>query len=173
MDVAIRIAVHLGLVVWVIVVHELGHYVAGRAAGVPGARMRIVLHRYPFHVALDDAGTWRSPVDGSRYAGVMQELIGTTGGLLLFIVGGLVMQTIGAAGVALVLRIAGLAGLGWFTLAFSAGMVFFYLAIEGVGALVPAMPPGDVRGMLSISPVGGAATLVAVVAAHAVLLLVW
>lgn len=173
MAVALTIAIHLGLVAWVIIVHELGHYLAGLAAGVPSGRMRIVLLRYPFHVALEDGGSWRSPVDGARYAGLMQELIGTSGRLFLFVSGGLAMQTVGAGAVAIVLRAAGLAGFGWFTLAFSAGMMLFYLAIEAVGTLVPAMPPGDVRGMVAISPVGGVATIVVLAAAHAFALLRW
>ena len=173
MEIALRIALHFAVVGGVIVVHELGHFVAGLAAGVPANRMRIVLYRYPFHVALSSGGSWCSPMHGRAYAEAAQNLMSGTGALLLFAAGGMVLQTIGMAIGALVLRAVGAAGLGWFAVALSSGMILFYLLIEAAGLLIRAVPPGDIRGMVAISRLGGVAVVATVVAVHAVMLVLW
>jgi hypothetical protein len=87
MDQAVTIAVHVAIVFGTIVIHEIGHFLAGLAGGVSPRRMKIVLLRYPFHVALREGDQWLSPTDGTLYASAAQTLIPHTAGLFLFVAG--------------------------------------------------------------------------------------
>ena len=171
MTVAVRAVAYVAIVVGLIVVHELGHYTAGLIAGVPPRLMKVVLVRYPFHVALRDRDAWRSPAEGAAYAGLLQRLIPRSEALLLFASGGLILQAIGATAFVAAFSALGDGGLAFFAATYSAGLVAAYLAVELVGSFVPRMPAGDVRGMLSVSVAGGSAILVLLVAAHAGLVL--
>lgn len=62
---ALAIAALVGLVT---VVHELGHYVTARIAGIPASDRRIVFAAFPPHVALPDGGEWVSPFQHERFS---------------------------------------------------------------------------------------------------------
>jgi hypothetical protein len=128
MQSALPVSVHVAIAIGTIIVHEAGHFLAGLLAGLPAGNMKIVLHRYPFHVALRDGDAWRSPVEDAVYAEVAERLIPRTGALFLFVSGGLMVPTVAVA-----------------------GLVLFHLGIEAVGALIPAMP---VAGESSYPPEG-------------------
>lgn len=59
-------------VIWAtILIHELGHYYAGRSiAEVPADRIKLVAPYFPRYVALSDGETWVSPADLDRYRSV-------------------------------------------------------------------------------------------------------
>ena len=51
MSLALTILIHALIIGSIIVVHELGHYVAGRMAGVKAPSMRVTVWKVPPHVA--------------------------------------------------------------------------------------------------------------------------
>ena len=74
-------------------VHEVGHYLAGWAAGIPAAEMRIRLFTFPQHVALRDGERWVLPFDLESYFAVMRRHLLTTPRLYLYTAGGMLLET--------------------------------------------------------------------------------
>lgn len=63
------------VVIWaVILVHELGHYYAGRRiVGIPGEDIRLVAPYFPRYVALRDGEEWVAPTELGRYRSVYER----------------------------------------------------------------------------------------------------
>ena len=74
-------------------VHEVGHYLAGWAAGIPAAEMRIRLFTFPQYVALRDGERWVLPFDLESYLAVMRRHLLTTPRLYLYTAGGMLLET--------------------------------------------------------------------------------
>lgn len=77
-----------------IALHELGHFLAGMAAGIPASQMKIRLWTFPQHVALRDGDEWLSPRSYQRYASRSWALLSSHGGMLAYVSGGLVVETV-------------------------------------------------------------------------------
>jgi hypothetical protein len=78
-----------------ITVHEAGHYLAGRCAGIPARDMRIRLLRFPQHVELRDGGDWVSPVANiQRYIDVQWQRLKTIPRVYAYVSGGLLLETV-------------------------------------------------------------------------------
>jgi len=92
--VGIRCAV---VVFCLVVVHEFGHYAAGRFVGVPAEVMRIRIFTYPPHVELKDADTWVVPWN-HRYGTLAQRHIKSRRDAIFVISAGLLLQTVVFAG---------------------------------------------------------------------------
>ena len=62
-------------VIWAaILVHELGHYYAGRSiAEIPADRIKLVAPYFPRYVALSDGERWVGPSDLERYRSVYAQ----------------------------------------------------------------------------------------------------
>lgn len=76
-----------------IVVHEAGHYLAGVAAGIPARDMKLVLLRFPQHVAVRDGEKWVSPVsDMERYISVTRNHLRSRKAAFLWVAGGMVSE---------------------------------------------------------------------------------
>jgi hypothetical protein len=131
-----------------IAVHELGHYLAGWAAGIPRSIMRIRLRAFPQHVALWDGERWVSPLELDSYLAVMSRYLRTTPRLYLYTAGGLVFETAFTAGVSLTLLwldrpklVVVVAGMSlWIVLSYA-----FFMDIPQ--AIRRGHPWGDVSGM--------------------------
>jgi hypothetical protein len=88
------------LLVWciayyvIVVVHEAGHYLAGILIGIPAREMKIVLSKFPQHVALKDGEQWVSPVETSRYVQLAERFMPTTSKALTFVAGGFILETL-------------------------------------------------------------------------------
>lgn len=63
------------VVIWaVILVHELGHYYAGRRiVGIPGEDIKLVAPYFPRYVALRDGEEWVAPTELGRYRSVYER----------------------------------------------------------------------------------------------------
>src|SRR6516164_11192108 len=115
-----------------VAVHEVGHYLAGWAAGIPAAEMRIRLFTFPQHVALRDGERWVLSFDLESYLAVMRRHLLTTPRLYLYTAGGMLLET------AFVLTVCVLAlrwGQHWLALlvaGMSLGMLLVYLAAMDV-----------------------------------------
>ncbi|UJH70374.1 M50 family metallopeptidase [Ornithinimicrobium sp. INDO-MA30-4] len=79
---------YAALAIWVaVIVHEVGHYLAGLAAGVPARAMRVRMEAPP-HVDLGDGEVWLSP-DDEEYVEVFRQYASSAGAAWLFVAGDL------------------------------------------------------------------------------------
>src|SRR5215471_14270994 len=75
-------------------VHEVGHYLAGWAAGIPTSEMRIRLFTFPQHVALREGERWVPPFDLESYLVGMRRHLLTTPRLYLYTAGSMLLETV-------------------------------------------------------------------------------
>ncbi len=148
MGAAIAFVTCLACSLVLIPVHELGHYLAGWAAGLPRHDMRIRLLAFPQFVALRHEGAWASPREhGEDYAAMCQHPT-TPGRIFLFTAGGFLLETALAAtfgGVALSL---GYPGLTLVIVGMSLGMNAVYVLVMDLPwALKFGHPCGDMTGL--------------------------
>lgn len=78
----------------IVVVHETGHYLAGLWIGVPRREMKIVLSKFPQHVALRDGEQWVSPAETDRYVQLAERFMPSTSKALIFVSGGFILETL-------------------------------------------------------------------------------
>jgi len=86
-----------------ITVHEWGHWVFGRLAGLPAARMRVRLFMFPQQVQLRDdqhGREWVSVSDFDRYWVLLTQSVPSKRGQFAYVVGGFVFETIFLTGLA-------------------------------------------------------------------------
>ena len=136
-----------------IAVHEVGHFLAGWAGGIPLSGMRIRLLTFPQHVALRDGVEWVSPVqDLQRYVAVMQRHLGSGVRLFLYTAGGLIVGTVFTVAAVVLAKMTGLSGVATMVAAQSLGMGWIYVFVMDLPqALRRGYPAGDISGMWSIS----------------------
>jgi hypothetical protein len=91
----------------------------------------------------------------------------------LFVSAGLITQTLYATLLFLVLRVAGLPGIAWMGLSYSAAMVLFYLSFDPILTLITKHQTGDVTAMFALAPGRSLVTLSSIVVLHAVLLILF
>jgi len=88
------LAICLGSLFVIIVVHECGHYMAGCLVGIPFADMRIRLFTCPPHVALrEDDESWVSPKDYRHYVALSRRYLETCFEAVIYVSSGLLTQT--------------------------------------------------------------------------------
>jgi hypothetical protein len=166
----------LAAVFGVIALHECGHFLAGIAAGIPAAQMKIRLFTFPQHVALRDGATWLSPVrDYHRYAERSLMLTKGKRGGIAYVAGGLVAQTIVVVLFVLVWRALGFSQLWLFplTLALVAVPPLYFFA-DLVFTRIARRPCGDFSVLWQLSPVASVIVTGITIAGHlAVLACVW
>ena len=75
----------------VIVVHEAGHLLVARVAGVAPQDVRLVLNSWPAHVQLRSGSTWRSP-DDPDYAPTFLAHRNSVGWAAAFVSGGFLLE---------------------------------------------------------------------------------
>lgn len=78
-------------------VHECGHWVFGRLAGLPSRCMRIRLLTFPQQVQLRDGKTdnaWVSVSDFDRYWSILTQSVPSKRGKFMYVVGGFVFETV-------------------------------------------------------------------------------
>jgi hypothetical protein len=152
-----KIPVFIGcLLFWavILVLHELGHFLAGVCLGVPRRKMMIRLFTWPPHVAIADGPEWIHPIrQHARYASVAKRYVRGRAGAILFIAGGVIGQTIGFVALMLVLARLGLPRY-WYT-PLTLSVVFplcFYIISDVLQALRTQKPQGDFSALWRLSP---------------------
>jgi hypothetical protein len=129
-------------------VHEAGHYLAGRAAGIPAAEMRIRLLTFPQHVALRDGERWVPPFDLGPYLAVMRRNLRTAPRLYLYTAGGMLLETAFMLAVCVLALRWGQQWLALLVAGMSLGILLVYLAAMNVPmAIRRGHPWGDVSGL--------------------------
>lgn len=170
MSLTVTIALHAAVILSLIVVHEMGHYLAARIAGVSGNDLRIALFRLPPHVALADGKEWVGPRQAERYGEILQQRLSGSRSLFWFVAAGLTVQTLYAVLLFFVLAAIGASVLGWMGLSYSAAMLIFYLGFDPMMTWISGHQTGDITAMFAVAPLRATVTLLAMVALHAVLL---
>ena len=154
-----------------IAVHEVGHYLAGLTAGIPARSMRVVLLAFPQHVVLRDGDAWVSPVkDIARYIAVARSYIATRAGAFRYVAGGIVVETIFAAGVSLAALHAGWSVVAFWTAAMSLALYAInVLLMDLPWALLHRHSVGDTSGLWEIARLPAVVFTVAVIAVKVLL----
>lgn len=88
------LAAVVGFAWGLVVIHEYGHWAAGRGFGVPADSIRVRIQNPP-HVALRNGERWLSPSDPG-YADVYQAHRGGIGPAWLFIAAGEIAESVAA-----------------------------------------------------------------------------
>ena len=157
---------------WVaVLVHEAGHYLAGRVVGVPARAMRIRLTTAPPHVALRDEERWLAP-DQSGYIGAFTRQRNSAAAAWFFIAGGFVVETAAVLAAGFALQDAGT--VAPIVLLTSTCILLLYLGADVLGSLRGGQPYGDAGAMWRLHAGGTVLLLAAALAGRAVVLaLVW
>ncbi len=148
-----------------IIIHEAGHYLAGRIAGIPAHAIRIRLITFPQHVALLDREGWVSPSDYRRYVSATDRYLHTSGSVFAFIAGGPLFET---AVVAIACTIA--IALGYPKPAFVIASValglqlVYFLLFDLVLSWLKNVPAGDAAGLWVLSRIGAISVMLGIFA---------
>jgi hypothetical protein len=81
------------LILVLIAVHEAGHWLFGRWAGIPAERMRVRLLTFPQRVELRDDRGWVTVSEFDRYFKGLHRVVPSVGGQFLYVSGGFALET--------------------------------------------------------------------------------
>lgn len=131
------VPVTLGVVlvtVWAVaLVHQLGHYVAGRRiVGIPGPDMRIASLLVPRYLALRDESTWVLPREFERYRACYERHDPGYEQLERFVAGGEIIQTLVVVPVAVALAVASHGWMASVLVSSSIGVTVVLVAVDAV-----------------------------------------
>jgi len=139
----------------VILLHELGHYYAGRRmAGVPADDITLVLAAVPPHVALRDPddGAWVPPTEYGRYWAVYERHDPERAHAERFMAAGDIVQAGIVVPAALVLAVAGFDDVAFALVVLSIAAVLLQVLYDAALTLSANRPRGDYSGLWQVSP---------------------
>jgi hypothetical protein len=133
------------VVIWgVILVHELGHYYAGRRiVGIPGDEIKLVAPYFPRYVALRDGEEWVSPSELDRYRSVYERHDPDREHEQRFAAGGELVQAAVVAPVGVAASLFVSPDIGVTILTASLLVFAVYAGIDTVATLYRGRPSGD------------------------------
>lgn len=142
------------VVIWaVILVHELGHYYAGRKiAEIPRDRIKLVAPYFPRYVALSDGEQWVAPTDLARYRSVYAQYDTEDEHERRFAAAGEVIQAGIVAPIGFVLGVLVAPDLGIIILSASLLVSVVYAAIDAGATLYRGELSGDYSLLWQSSP---------------------
>ena len=147
-------ALNTVVIATLVAVHEAGHYAAGRAIGIPGSGMRIMLFQWPPHVALrPPAAEWIAPMQIDRYVDVLNRYANNPRDHFVFVGGGHGAEwlaVVGLTGSALAIDHAMLLAAAERVVQWALILSVIYLIIDVVGTLRHKRPHGDFSGQWMI-----------------------
>lgn len=136
-----------------ITVHEIGHWMMGRVAGIPRRDMRIRLFTFPQQVVLRDGDAWISVSDYARYWGIVRRHVPSRTGQYLYVVGGFLFETVFLVALAVALWRAGYALFAAVAVGVSLMMyVIYLLAMDIPQSRATGQPWGDTSILYSLAP---------------------
>lgn len=151
LTVLVQAAAALGFAWGLVMVHESGHLLAGRARGVPAAAIRVRMASPP-HVALLGPDGWRSP-DDPDYVEVFRYHDASGVGAVVFISAGIVAATAAAMGLFVVFDLVGRDAGGTLVLVVSLALLVGSIVVDLIGTWRSGRPHGDVSALWNVSPV--------------------
>lgn len=155
-----------------IVIHECGHYLAGRLGGIAASDMRIRLLHFPQHVELRDQERWVSPVtDSDTYVTLVWHYLRTRGRVFRYVAGGLVLETIATSVAATSCILAGYPKMALAIIAMSWCLLLPWLVLDGI-MIARGRIFGDLSGLWQLAA-APTALLIIVMIAIRVALMAW
>ena len=147
--------INLTVIACLFIIHESGHYLAGRLIGIPAKHLKIQLFFSVPHVALSDGdGSWISPTDHERYINRLADFSSEEWRDYLFVAGGHATEFFVVVGIAVA---AVFTGDGYLLKAASL-FVFFSLMLSAIYLLIDLFstfkygyPSGDFSAQWMIS----------------------
>lgn len=149
----------------IVVIHESGHYLAGLLIGIPRQEMKIVLLKFPQHVALRDGEQWVGPLETGRYVQLAERFMPTAPKALIFVAGGFVLETL-----CLLLWVVLRLPYYQVGIALAVMMTLLYLISDVVMFRRTRQASMDFSALYSISPLWGGMLVVAIVGSQCLIL---
>jgi hypothetical protein len=146
----------VALVIVTTAVHEAGHWLGGRAAGVPARAMRVRLG-WPPRVDLRDGDGWVSPMDYARYVAIAERHLPTTERAFVYVAGGPVVETAVVTAACVAAVSLGAPGVALAVAATALGLHALYTAGDLALTWRRGTPCGDASALWAISPAGAVA----------------
>ncbi len=142
------------IVVWaVLLVHEFGHYYTGRQIiEIPKSDIKLVSFLFPRYVALRDGDDWVAPTEFERYRSVYERHDPSYEHLERFVAGGEIIQTLVIVPVAIILALAGFAGIATTVLGISMLTTLVYVIVDALWTWQSNTPSGDYSALWAVSP---------------------
>ena len=105
---------YFGMVFLLIVVHECGHYLAGRIGGIAAGNLQLRLFAFPQHVVLRSGEDWIAPTKNiDRYVELVWEYLKTKPKVYLYVAGGFLLETLFTVTLCVGLILAGYEKMAW------------------------------------------------------------
>jgi hypothetical protein len=144
----------LGAVFGIIAVHECGHFLAGRIAGIPAGAMQVRLLAFPQHVALRSDGRWLHPsTEYEQYAQAAMGYLQDRRRAVLYVAGGLAVQSVAFAALLAALAAVGVPRFWVLPVAGAmASVPVLYLGADVIFTALSRKPCGDFSFLWRISP---------------------
>lgn len=150
------LAANVALLFVLIAVHECGHWLMGRMAGIPAKAMKIRLFTFPQRVDLWDGPELISVREFDRYHALLLKYVPARGGRFLFVVGGFLFETCLLLALTLVLAANGVRLYAIVAPGVSLLMYLIYLFVMDIPqARSTRRPYGDTTILYSLAPAGG------------------
>lgn len=167
------LSANAALVFVLIVVHECGHWLMGRVAGIPARAMKIRLFTFPQRVDLRDGRELISVKSFDRYNSLLLKYVHSQGGRFLFFVGGFLFETCFLIAFTMLLATNGF----WLYAIVAPGvsllMYLIYLFVMDIPqARSSQRPYGDTTLLYSLTPAGGVAVAGFMIGVRVLLMLI-
>ncbi len=151
MSALIPVLITLLMLLFVVAIHEAGHYIAAGIAGVPARDRRIVLFGLPPHLLLRHDDGWATPFQNDRYRVAYGRHDPTRRHARLFTAAGLLAQTL-VVPVGILLVVAGFT-IGQGLIRLSLNFYIVYVIWDLVATAIRGRPFGDTTQLWRLSPV--------------------
>jgi hypothetical protein len=166
---------NVALLFVLIAVHECGHWLMGRVAGIPAGAMKIRLFTFPQRVDLRDGQELISVKEFDRYNALLLKHVPSRRGRFLFVVGGFLAETCLLIALTILLAASGVRLYAIVVPGVSLLMYLIYVLVMDIPqARSVQRPYGDTTILYSLTPAGGAAVAgFMIIARIALMLAVW
>jgi hypothetical protein len=153
---------HLAFVFLLIAVHEGGHYLVGRLAGIPGKHIRIRWLAFPQYVSVRFQERWLSPSDVGEYVTAVWHYLKIRPRVYWYVAGGFLLETLFTVPAFILFLTFGLENLATPLVRMSAALLLPWLLIDTV-MIVRGQIMGDFSALWQLSPWPTAVFMIAMV----------
>jgi len=151
----------------IVLVHQLGHYYAGRnIAGIPAAEIRLVLLTFPQYVALRDDEGWAPPTEFGRYRAAYGRHDPEFEQFERFAAAGEIVQTAAVVPPAVLLGLLGFESLATWVLVLSVLATLAAVLVDAGLTWYSDGPSGDYSALWAVSRKAPPAILLGFVGTH-------
>lgn len=167
LETALTLLGWLAILAGLALVHELGHYYAGRhIVGIPATDIRLVPVPILGYVALREGTDWVSPTESASYREAYGQFDPEFEHFERFMAAGELIQTAVVVPVALALWWVGHSGLAWMVLLLSLALTLAAVVVDAALTRYADAPTGDYSVLWEVSWTVPVALLFAVLSVH-------